>query len=311
MQISVCRDQRCDKKDHDDCPSSDKLRFTRKIWLIMRLTIVLMTVAFLQVGATGFSQTVTYEGDNISLKTVFSEIKRQTGMVFFYNDRDVAGTKKVSVRLNRVPVLTALDEVLRDQPLTYFITKNTIFIKKKNKPVEVEESDPLLEVRGKVLNEEGGPVAGATIAVKGKQLITQTNEEGEFVIAGVDATDVIVITSVGYKDREVPISNRTQINITLEQNISGIDQVVVVGYSKERKINLTGSVASVTGGEISKRQVGQTSQALQGLIPGVTITQSTGQPGSDGGNIRIRGIGTLNDANPLILVDGLEMSKDN
>ncbi len=277
----------------------------------MRLTIVLMTVAFLQVGATGFSQTVTYEGDNISLKTVFSEIKRQTGMVFFYNDRDVAGTKKVSVRLNRVPVLTALDEVLRDQPLTYFITKNTIFIKKKNKPVEVEESDPLLEVRGKVLNEEGGPVAGATIAVKGKQLITQTNEEGEFVIAGVDATDVIVITSVGYKDREVPISNRTQINITLEQNISGIDQVVVVGYSKERKINLTGSVASVTGGEISKRQVGQTSQALQGLIPGVTITQSTGQPGSDGGNIRIRGIGTLNDANPLILVDGLEMSMDN
>lgn len=311
MYLTVYRDQKNGKKDHDVYPVIERLRLTRQIWLIMRLTIVLMTVALLQVGATGFSQTVTYEGKNVSLKTVFSEIKRQTGLVFFYNNRDFSNAKKVTVSLKNAPVLSALDEILKDQPLTYIVTKNTIFVRKKEMHPGSQEADPLLDIRGKIMNEEGEPVTGATVAVKGKQLITLTNEGGEFILAGVDDNDVLIITSVGYKEQEVSVNKRSMINITLELNVSGIDQVVVVGYSKEKKINLTGSVASVSGNEISKRQVGQTSQALQGLIPGVTVTQSSGQPGADAGNIRIRGIGTLNDANPLILVDGLEMSMDN
>ncbi len=298
------------KNDHGVYPVSCRSKLTRQIWLIMKLTIVLMTVAFLQVSATGSSQMVTYEGKNISLKTVFSEIKRQTGLVFFYNERDFSDTKKVTVKLHNVPVISALDEILKDQPLTYFITRNTIFIKRKE-AIAPPEKIPALDINGKVLNEKGEPVAGATISVKGKQNMTLTRDDGTFQLAGVGENDILVITSIGYKDQEVAINMRTQVNVTLEQNISGIDQVVVVGYGRERKINLTGSVASVSGNEISKRQVGQTSQALQGLIPGVTITQGNGQPGSDAGTIRIRGIGTLNDANPLILVDGLEMSMDN
>src|SRR3546814_3547739 len=92
--------------------------------------------------------------------------------------------------------------------------------------------------------------------------------------------------------------------------VANLDEVVVVGFGTTKKVNLTGSVASVSGEEIAKRQVGQSSMALQGMVPGVTVTQSTGQPGVDGGAIRIRGVGTLNNSNPLVLVDGVVMSLD-
>lgn len=174
--------------------------------------------------------------------------------------------------------------------------------------------DALLEdilVRGRVTDSVGSPLAGVSLHIKNNERIgTVTNAGGEFELRA-PSDGVIVFSIVGYEEREIAIENRTQIIVVLNIRAGDLDQVVVVGYGREKKINLTGSVASVSGEDMAKRQVGQTSQALQGLVPGVTVTQPSGQPGADGGTIRIRGIGTLNDANPLILVDGLEMSMDN
>ena len=111
--------------------------------------------------------------------------------------------------------------------------------------------------------------------------------------------------------QEVSTAGRSSLEVTLQEDAKNLEELVVVGYGVQKKVNLTGSVASVSGSEISKRLVGQTSMAIQGALPGVTITQRSGQPGADAGGIRIRGIGTLGDSNPLVLIDGVEGSMEN
>lgn len=167
-----------------------------------------------------------------------------------------------------------------------------------------------ITVTGTVTAADGTPLAGVSVVVKGNnQTGTTTDERGTFRIATTaDAT--LVISIVGYESQEEVLRGRQTLNIILQPLSADLEDVVVVGYSTAKKVNLTGAVSSVSGKEMAKRQVGSTSMALQGVAPGVTITQSSGQPGVDGGSIRVRGIGTLNNSEPLVLVDGVVMSID-
>jgi TonB-linked SusC/RagA family outer membrane protein len=169
-------------------------------------------------------------------------------------------------------------------------------------------------VRGKVVNSEGTALPGVSVTVKGENTGgTITNDKGEFstsVFPGV----TLVFSMVGYSTQEVAAATaagQPDLTISMQSVSAAMEEVVVVGYGTTKKVNLTGAVTAISGDDIAKRQVGQTSMALQGMAPGITVTQSTGQPGVDGGTIRIRGIGTLNNADPLILVDGVVMSMDN
>ncbi|HMR85638.1 MAG TPA: TonB-dependent receptor plug domain-containing protein, partial [Niabella sp.] len=168
-----------------------------------------------------------------------------------------------------------------------------------------------LQVSGVVVNSQGTPVEGASIGVVENSLLgTISGADGKFMIS-VPGNATLTISSIGYVTRNIAVNNQRKITITLEATVSGMDEVVVIGYGTVKKVNLTGAVSSVSGEDLAKRQVGQTSMALQGVAPGVTVTQSTGQPGYDGGSIRIRGIGTLNNSDPLVLVDGIVMSMNN
>lgn len=154
---------------------------------------------------------------------------------------------------------------------------------------------------------------GASITVKGGTGGVMTDVDGNFSIS-VNAKDaVLVVTYVGYEVTEVNVGGRSQVNVELSPNSSLMDDVVVVGYGTKKSVNLTGSVSTVGSQDINWKPVGQTSMALQGVSPGVTITQASGQPGADAGTIRIRGIGTLGTAGqaPLVLVDGIEMGLNN
>ena len=134
--------------------------------------------------------------------------------------------------------------------------------------------------------------------------------DGSFSLE-VSPNAVLRVTSIGYKPQEVKVSNNNSFKITLIEDSELLDEVVVVGYGTQKKVNLTGSVAVAASTDINIKPVGQTSAALQGVLPGVTITQRSGEPGADSGTIRIRGIGTLSDANPLVLIDGVEGSINN
>jgi TonB-linked SusC/RagA family outer membrane protein len=164
-------------------------------------------------------------------------------------------------------------------------------------------------ITGVVKDQSGEPIIGASIIVSGATNGTVTDINGRFSLnASTDA--ILKISYIGYKAEIVKVNNRSSVSVTLTEDLHGLDEVVVVGYGTQKKVNLTGSIAAVSGRDLTKRPVMNTTSALQGLASGVTVTSTSGQPGKEGSTIMIRGIGTLNNNNPLVLVDGVVGSVD-
>ena len=166
------------------------------------------------------------------------------------------------------------------------------------------------QVSGTVLDAENTPLIGASILVKGETTGTVTDIDGKYTInAGAD--DILVVSYVGYATQEIGVGGRTVIDVVLASDASQLAEVVVIGYGSQTKANLTGSVGLVTSKDLESRPITSASQSLQGQVSGVWVNQNSGEPGQDGAQIRIRGIGTLNSSNPLILVDGIEAPFNN
>lgn len=159
--------------------------------------------------------------------------------------------------------------------------------------------------KGLVKDATGESVIGASVVVKGTTNGTITDFDGNFSLDGIKKGDVIVISYVGYQTQEIKW-NGSPLNVILKEDSKTLSEVVVVGYGTQKKANLSGSVAMVDSKELEKRPIQNVSSGLQGLMPGVAITGTNGAPGQDAGKIRVRGIGTLNEAGPYILVDGIE-----
>ena len=168
-------------------------------------------------------------------------------------------------------------------------------------------TDPV--IRGTVVDKNGEPVIGASILVKGTSNGTITDVDGNFTL-NVSEGSVLQISYIGYVTQEVVTTGRP-LTVILEEDTQVLEEVVVVGFGVQKKVNLTGAVAAITANELASRPVTNTSTALQGALPGVTVIQNSGQPGKDNSSIRIRGIGTLNNANPMYVVDGLIVSTIN
>ncbi|PTX18887.1 TonB-linked SusC/RagA family outer membrane protein [Pontibacter mucosus] len=166
-------------------------------------------------------------------------------------------------------------------------------------------------VKGKVRDSKGVPLPGVTVVVKGTDRGTSTNIDGQFSLPQAKQGDVLVFSYIGFANKEVTVTGAAELDVVMAEADNKLNEVVVVGYGTQKKVNLTGSVAVVEGKELTKRQVGSTSLALQGTAPGVSVRQQSGVPGGDGGGISIRGVGSINaGSNPLILVDNVEMSLD-
>ena len=162
-------------------------------------------------------------------------------------------------------------------------------------------------VSGAVTDAQGVPLPGASVVVQGTTTGTQTDFDGNYTITANDG-QTLSFSYIGYLGQQITVGNSSTINVTLEEDASQLDEVVVVGYGTQKAVNLTGSVETIKTEEITRQPVLQTSQALAGLVPGLSAVQSSGQPGGDGATIRIRGLGTIGSGdnnNPLILVDGI------
>lgn len=161
-------------------------------------------------------------------------------------------------------------------------------------------------VRGTVTDAStGGTLPGVNIVVRGTTIGATTDVNGSYTIEVPVASATLQFSFVGYIPQEIALNGQTTLNVALTIDVAQLSEVVVVGYGVQKKVNLTGSVASIGGEKLESRPITNISTALQGELPGVTVIQSSGQPGRDGGNIRIRGIGTFGDASPLILIDGM------
>jgi len=168
------------------------------------------------------------------------------------------------------------------------------------------------KITGKITDENNNPLEGVSVSLKTAVSGTTSNAEGNYSLDVPITTDVLVFSAVSYLEKEVTIGSTILINVTLEKDVAGLNEVVVVGYGTQKKANLTGSVSVIGSTQIERRPNTSTSNALQGLAPGVTVTSQTGSPGGDGAQIRIRGINSFggSSSNPLVIIDGVAGSMD-
>lgn len=276
----------------------------QKVKRIMKITTIFLLIGVIQISATTYAQNqrISVSVENGTFYDVISQIEKQSEFMFFYNSDDIDNNRHISIKANDRLVPEILDELIKDNDLTYKITDKHIIITKAGQKLQQTK-----QVSGIVTDEYGDPVIGANVVEKGATNGVITDIDGKFSIM-VQPEAILQISYIGYFTQEISMKNRTTLTVTLREDTQTLDEVVVVGYGVQKKENLTGAISAVKGSDLIKRPVGQTSMALQGIAPGVTITQSSGQPGQDHGTLRIRGIGTLNNSDPLVLVDGVAMN---
>ncbi|RAV30461.1 SusC/RagA family TonB-linked outer membrane protein [Sinomicrobium soli] len=248
-----------------------------------------------------------------TLVQIFSEISKNTEINFSYGQFIIKNTKKYKAVYRDQTVTSILQELGKKAAFKYLVRGNDIVITAapapEPAPGNAEKSQNLM-VRGTVTDPDGNPMPGVNIVEKGTTNGEISDFDGNYAIGIQNADAVLVFSYLGYQMQEIEVNGQYEISVQLRPDTSELNEVVVVGYGLKKKVNLTGAVATIEGDDISKRPVMRSSSALQGLAPGITVTQSSGRPGYDDGSIRIRGIGTLGNSNPLVLIDGVEGSLD-
>lgn len=290
------------------------LKNTNQLLRIMKLVVFLTIVFSFHAFSESKAQKITLDVTNQSLAEVMREVRAISGYSFvFYSDR-IANTR-ISVRLNNTEFSEAMQRILKGHNLSWSLADNIIAIRADKSPTAKPLRERLQEhvISGTVTNKTGAPLEGVTVTIQGASQRTTTNAAGFYrlVLPANNEANTLVFTSVGFETETHSIGHSTSINVSMKATIADLDEVVVVGYGTQKKASLTGAVSALNNQDFGRRQVGQSSLLLQGLAPGVTVTQRSGQPGRDAGAIRIRGNGTIGDNNPMILVDGVEMSMDN
>lgn len=263
-------------------------------------------------------QRVNITESNTPLAELLGKLEKMTGVKFVYSRNVVNVNQKVSVTAYHESLGNLLKNLLNDHGIRYEVINDRIVLSPAftdNTSIVTTKIDPditrswfsvklALEIHGKVADDKGNPVIGATIRVKGTTSGTATDAQGNFALEVPDNATLIV-SSLGYITKDVQVTGQENLTIVLQTSSTELNQLVVVGYGIEKKADLTGAVASVSQKQLENRPVTSISAALEGTVSGVTVQQTSGQPGRDGGTVTIRGLGTLNNTNPMIVVDGM------
>ncbi|SJZ54903.1 TonB-dependent receptor [Sediminibacterium ginsengisoli] len=281
--------------------------FTKpKKMLMMRMIIVMLSVC-LQVSAGSFSQSVTLSVKNASLESVLRKVKKQTGYDFFFETRLIRQAGNVSLAVKNQPLTNVLDACFSGQPVAYKIADKTIIVtERESSPAPsapIPPPLPPLTVKGKVTDEKGNPVEGAGVLVKGSNNGTTTNASGEWELRNVPDNATLIFSYVGYNTLELPVNGKTSINASLTAVNAPLEQIVVIGYGAQRKRDLTGSITTVKGDDLARMPATNPVASLQGKVAGLTVINS-GRAGSSP-TVRIRGVNSTNNSDPLFVVDGI------
>lgn len=271
-----------------------------KTLLVMKLAIAIVLFTAFQVQAGNASgQGISINLKNTDVRTVLTAIEKTTRYRFIYN-YELSGLKsQLDFKAREASLTDVLSKLLEGNNLSYKkLNRNLIAIVST-----IDEEKRQIDVTGKVTDPKGDPIPGASVTEKGTGNGVVTNDKGEYKITVGDGA-VLQISAVGFQQQEVIVGDQGVIDVKLIAAISSLDEIVVVGYGTQRKSNVTGAIASVRGKDLENVPNGRVEQALQGRVSGVTILQNSGQPGS-ASTIRVRGITTFNNNNPLWVVDGV------
>jgi TonB-linked SusC/RagA family outer membrane protein len=275
--------------------------YLTKCFLIMKLTIIFILISCLQVSANGYSQTVTLNLRSVELRKALTTIEKTTSYRFLYSERKVANNEKVSLSVKNAGISEVMSQLLSGSGLSYKkLGNNLIVITLANETLQD------LIVRGKITDKASGlPLVGVSITVKGSTAGTSTDVNGNYSL-NVPNNSTLIISSVGYDGLEVPVSGRTEINISLQASVSGLNEVVVVGYGTKQLSQLSSSVSVVSGKELNNVTSNDITSLLQGKAPGVIVSNGSAGDPSGTPTIIIRGSSSISAASsPLYVVDGI------
>ena len=268
-------------------------------------------------GQSIMDKEVSLQFDRTPLKKVLTRIEEVTNVKFSYSPSLIKADQKVSIDVSNRKLAVLLDELLNPIGISYKVIADRISLFKDADPkthsnVELSSrSRVTFTVTGTVLDEESKPLPGASVLEKGTTNGTTTDADGKFSLNVQDENSILVFSFIGYVSQEVPLNGRTDLHIGMQMDMKSLDEVVVVGYGTQKKVNLTGAVGSVDGEKLVMSPATNAISAMQGRMPGVTITQGTGSPGKEEVSILIRGLGTMNNASPMVIVDGIESGMSN
>lgn len=281
---------------------------------LMKITAILFICSALHISANSYSQNkvFSFSMKDVSIEEVISVIKNESEYSFFYENSQVDLSTKVSVSIKKETVSSILEKILSGKNIDYKIENKHIILYKANQ--SDKDADRKISIKGQVFDKTEPPVPlpGVTIQVKGTSHGTVTDIDGLFQI-DVKKEEILVFQYLGYKPIEY-IAKRHEGNliISMAEEVSALNEVIVTGYTEERKLNSISSIAQVKlDATLKDKPITSLSQALQGGVTGIAVSQSSGLPGGDAATIKIRGISTLKNSDPLILVDGIPMNMEN
>ena len=287
-----------------------------KLLLLQVLLLCLVvgtTVARPVLAQSVLDQKISLRVERKTIKETLRQIARQAGVHFVYSQQLVGAERIVTLRAQDEPLAAVLDEVLSPLKIQYEALSNRVVLRAPATPSngvastadEPAVAPPTVPVSGRVTDAKGGGLPGVTVVVKGSTQGTSTDADGRFTLQ-IPENSVLVFSFIGYTRKEIPVAGATpNLAVTMEDNTQALNDVVVIGYGTARKSDLTGSVASVSSAQLTQVATSDPVQALQGRVAGVEVTSNSGQPGS-GTRIRVRGVGTINNSDPLYVVDGIQ-----
>ena len=277
---------------------------TQKILLIMRLTLFLMVLSVFSAFSSSYAQKtkLSLKVQNSQIKEVLNEIENQSEFFFMYDNKQVDVERRVNLEINSLNIDQTLQKVFEGTATSYKVVNRQILLYNENSNNSF--SQQTAKVSGKVTDASGSSLPGVSVVVKGTTNGTITDINGAYVIANVPVNATLQFSFVGMKTQDVPVGGKTTINVVLDEEAVGIEEVIAIGYGVQKKKLNTGSTIQVTGENLQKMSTVSALSALQSQTPGVNITQSSGMPG-EGFKVTVRGLGTIGNSSPLYVIDGI------
>lgn len=273
-----------------------------KVLLFMKFSVAILILTLSTVKAESFGQRISLSGNKMSVNDLLGTIERQIPYFFVYDKSELTGFEIEGVHLKNVPLTEGLDRIFKHKNISYKLVDNYIVLKKLDSEANVQQN---IEISGIVRNEKNEPIDGVTVTVKDKTTGAVTGADGKYSLMVNQPNETLIFKHISYIPQQVKLHNSTTANVVLVIQNDNLEEVVVVGYGTQKKINLTGAVSSISGKDLESRPITNIGRGLQGQMPGLTIRNLNTAPGSQAPQIRIRGVGTWGDANPLIVIDGI------
>lgn len=280
-----------------------------KWFRVTKLTLIFILTSFAYVHASDYSQQTKL---NVSIQNgpvidVLKSVENQSDFLFLYKNEDIDINRIVNIDIKNKSVEELLNQLFKDTNVSYEVVNRQIVLVDKEKVGSSSQSKQQRSISGIVTDSGGGILPGVTVLIKGTTKGTITNSTGNYTLSGVAGNATLVFSFVGMKSKSVYVNNQILINVSLEDDAIGIDEVIAVGYISQSKHKLTSAVATVSSEALSKRVATDPASLLQGQLPGLSVVQNSGEPGNENLQLRIRGLGTFSGAgsNPLVIVDGL------